>query len=259
MGRSIRSKRGLMLRSAKAAALDQYNNKQIQLLNNKLLNNIDIQDGKQQVPIFKPDNVSVDTDNFDTTIKLQNIIDFRANTIMSYDNNDVIKQGNRIPNQYHINPSTDKLRDHLKPLPYKPKQMSYYVSPTEANIKASNMQSSYDLKHQKANLPDDIRYIIDNEDKDQAQHIKTINKKILYRDSDAIERDNELGMMLGNTQYINKKQKTYAEKLAEREEHRKKYISDPSYKLRHKKIQKGSKKHIDIFKRAGKYSGRGKM
>lgn len=250
MGRSIRSKRALMLRAAKASSLNELTTARLQQLNNKLKQTIDIQNHVIDIPDNIPEQITV-TD-IDTQYKISNFIDLRANKTMSF-NESAVVHGIRVPQQYHIHPTADKLREQLKPVKYKPKQFSYYISPTESIIKSNTIQSNNQLQYTSARLDDHTREIVENEDKDENQHIKIRNIKKRVRDSDAMELDNALGMKLGNTQYINK----YGGKLdgnilPDRKKQKIKLSS------KQKRIQKSSNKK-DLFKQLGKYSGRGKM
>lgn len=250
MGRSLRSKRALMLRAAKAAALDELHTNRIKQLNTKLQHNLAVQNRAAAIPENIPENVTV-TD-IDTQYKVQNIIDLRAEKTMS-SRESAIVPGNRIAQQFHVHPAVDTLRSELKPLPYKPTQLSYYISPTEATLRSKQLQSTQQLKYAAAALDSELKQVIDNEDKDAAQHIKIRNIKKRVRDADAMELDNELGRKLGNLQYIDKYGgQLDGNVLPERKRQRVKLSS------KDKRLKKSTNK-LDLFRRLGKYSGRGKM
>jgi hypothetical protein len=129
MGRSLRSKRGLMLRAAKAAAVDPIRQQEFEELSIRLQQVVAVQNGLSE----RPAAVKVQPDDLpsgDVPVVIHPVVDLRAEITMSGGN--VLVQGERKPVSVHHNPSVNKIIDSTDITRYRPSQMSYYATPAES-------------------------------------------------------------------------------------------------------------------------------
>lgn len=157
MGKSIRSKRQLMLRAAKASALDTVLHDTIEQKYQKLQHQLDVQNGDIE-RTRPPTTHSIELPTGDVPVIKSNVIDFRADVTLSSisyrsvdndtreDNIGVKKEGSRLPIQVHSHPHIDEVIQSTTITPYKASQFSYLRTPAESIYHAKAHKSSTDYQ-----------------------------------------------------------------------------------------------------------------